>query len=325
MNRKRPEDLRSHRWLGVNDLRSFGHRSRLRQFGYDAADWAGRPVIGIINTWSEINACHAHLRARAEDVKRGVLQAGGFPIELPAMSLAEPFVKPSTMLYRNFLAMEAEELLRSHPLDGAVLLGGCDKTTPGLIMGAISMGIPAIYVPAGPMLRGNWRGEYLGSGSDVWKYWTEKRAGRINPAGGPVGSRHRQQLNGEFIAALLRDFRHGGPKAIERVRRTQPAAYLKILALLCPREHKVEQSNVIKSLSDQELEAMIEYLKTSLEAQAGAPAKMIEGTIEPISVEVERGPLLDSPKPKNRVMLEADTAVGPRERIPRKMRPPAGE
>jgi dihydroxy-acid dehydratase len=179
MSRKRPEDLRSHRWLGVNDLRSFGHRSRLRQFGYDAADWAGRPVIGIINTWSEINACHAHLRARAEDVKRGVLQAGGFPIELPAMSLAEPFVKPSTMLYRNFLAMEAEELLRSHPLDGAVLLGGCDKTTPGLIMGAISMGVPAIYVPAGPMLRGNWRGEYLGSGSDVWKYWTEKRAGRI--------------------------------------------------------------------------------------------------------------------------------------------------
>jgi dihydroxy-acid dehydratase len=180
MSRKRPEDLRSHRWLGVNDLRSFGHRSRLRQFGYDAADWAGRPIIGIINTWSEINACHAHLRARAEDIKRGVLQAGGFPIELPAMSLAEPFVKPSTMLYRNFLAMEAEELLRSHPLDGAVLLGGCDKTTPGLIMGAISMGIPAIYVPAGPMLRGNWRGEYLGSGSDVWKYWTEKRAGRIS-------------------------------------------------------------------------------------------------------------------------------------------------
>src|SRR5215468_8514243 len=180
MTRKRPEDLRSHRWLGVNDLRAFGHRSRLRQFGYDADDWAGRPVIGIINTWSEINACHAHLRSRAGDVKRGVLQAGGFPIELPAMSLAEPFVKPSTMLYRNFLAMEAEELLRSHPLDGAVLLGGCDKTTPGLIMGAISMGIPAIYVPAGPMLRGNWRGQYLGSGSDVWKYWTEKRAGTIS-------------------------------------------------------------------------------------------------------------------------------------------------
>jgi len=178
--RRRSEELRSHRWLGLDDLRSFGHRSRLRQFGYDAADWAGKPVIGIINTWSEINACHAHLRARAEDVKRGVLQAGGFPIELPAISLAEPFVKPSTMLYRNFLAMETEELLRSHPIDGAVLMGGCDKTTPGLIMGAISMDIPAIYVPAGPMLRGNWRGQFLGSGSDVWKYWTERRAGNIS-------------------------------------------------------------------------------------------------------------------------------------------------
>jgi len=182
MSRKRPEDLRSHRWLGVNDLRAFGHRSRLKQFGYDDEDWAGRPVIGIVNTWSEINACHAHLRARAEDVKRGVLQAGGFPIELPAISLAEPFVKPSTMLYRNFLAMEAEELLRSHPIDGAVLMGGCDKTTPGLVMGAISMGVPAIYVPAGPMLRGNFKGEPLGSGSDVWKYWAEKRAGNISEA-----------------------------------------------------------------------------------------------------------------------------------------------
>jgi dihydroxy-acid dehydratase len=177
--RKKPEDLRSHRWLGVADMRSFGHRSRLRQIGYDADDWQGKPVIGIINTWSEINPCHAHLRSRADNVKRGVLQAGGFPIELPAISLSETFVKPSTMMYRNFLAMETEELLRSHPLDGAVLMGGCDKTTPGLVMGAISMGIPAIYIPAGPMLRGNWNGQYLGSGSDVWKYWTEKRAGNI--------------------------------------------------------------------------------------------------------------------------------------------------
>src|SRR5215471_5758451 len=140
-----------------------------------------------------------------------------------------------------------------------------------------------------------------------------------NPAGGPVGSRHRQQLNGEFIAALLRDFRHGGPKAIERVRRTQPAAYLKILVWLCPREHKVEHSDVIKSLSDQELEAMIEYLKTSLEAQAGGSIRVIEGTIEPAAATTH------APKPKNRLMLEADTAVGPRERTPRKMRPPAGE
>src|SRR3984885_4530746 len=178
-SRKTPEQLRSYRWLGPDTLRAFGHRSRLKQFGYDRADWAGKPVIGILNTWSDINPCHGHLRQRAEDVKRGIWQAGGFPIELPAMSLAEPFVKPSTMLYRNLLAMECEELLRSHPIDGAVLMGGCDKTTPGLIRGAISRGLPAIYVPAGPMLRGNWHGRTLGSGSDVWKYWDEKRAGNI--------------------------------------------------------------------------------------------------------------------------------------------------
>jgi hypothetical protein len=145
-----------------------------------------------------------------------------------------------------------------------------------------------------------------------------------NPAGGPVGSRHRQQLNGEFIAALLRDFRHGGPKAIERVRRTQPAAYLKILALLVPREHKVEHSNVIKSLSDQELEAMIEYIKTSLEAQAGGPVKVIEGMIEPTTVPATALPVLEPPKRKpNRLMLEVDTAVGPRERKPHKVPSPA--
>jgi dihydroxy-acid dehydratase len=178
--RKRPEDLRSHRWLGPNDLRSFGHRSRMRQMGYDAADWTGRPVIGIINTWSDANPCHLHLRSRAEDVKRGVLQAGGFPLEMPAMSLSESFMRPTTMLYRNLLAMETEELLRSQPIDGAVLMGGCDKTTPGLLMGAISMGIPTVFVPAGPMLRGNWHGQVLGSGSDSWKYWDEKRAGKIN-------------------------------------------------------------------------------------------------------------------------------------------------
>jgi dihydroxy-acid dehydratase len=177
--KKSPQDLRSHRWIGTNDLRAFGHRSRLRQGGYDAPDWEGKPVIGIINTWSDINLCHTHLRSRAEDVKRGVLQAGGFPIEIPVMSLSEVFQKPTTMLYRNLLAMEVEESLRSHPIDGAVLLGGCDKTTPGLLMGAISMGVPAIYVPAGPMLRGNWHGEVLGSGSDAWKYWYEKRAGNI--------------------------------------------------------------------------------------------------------------------------------------------------
>jgi dihydroxy-acid dehydratase len=180
--KKRPEDLRSFRWFGPQDLRSFGHRSRMLQMGYDAQDFAGKPVIAIINTWSDINPCHAHFRSRVEDVKRGVLQAGGFPIELPAMSLSETFVKPSTMLYRNFLAMETEELIRSHPVDGAVLMGGCDKTTPALLMGAISADLPAIFMPAGPMLRGAYRGTSLGSGSDVWKYWDEKRAGRISEA-----------------------------------------------------------------------------------------------------------------------------------------------
>jgi dihydroxy-acid dehydratase len=177
--RKSPADLRSAKWFGPDSLRSMGHRSRARQMGYDEEDWQGKPTIAIINTWSDINPCHAHFKHRVDDVKRGVLQAGGFPIELPAMSLAEVFVKPTTMLYRNMLAMETEELLRSHPVDGAVLMGGCDKTTPGLVMGAVSAGYPLIYLPAGPMLRGNFRGEPLGSGSDGWKYWDELRAGTI--------------------------------------------------------------------------------------------------------------------------------------------------
>ena len=179
-NRKSPETLRSARWFAPDDLRAFGHRSRAMQMGYAPADWAGKPVIAIINTWSDINPCHAHLKQRVEDVKRGVFQAGGFPIELPAISLSESFVKPTTMLYRNMLAMETEELIRSHPVDGAVLMGGCDKTTPGLLMGALSAGLPCIYLPAGPMLRGNWKGKVLGSGSDAWKYWDERRAGNIN-------------------------------------------------------------------------------------------------------------------------------------------------
>ena len=178
--RKTPESLRSARWFAPDDLRAFGHRSRAMQMGYAPADWVGKPVIAIINTWSDINPCHAHLKQRVEDVKRGVYQAGGFPIELPAISLSETFVKPTTMLYRNMLAMETEELIRSHPVDGAVLMGGCDKTTPGLLMGALSAGLPCIYLPAGPMLRGNWKGKVLGSGSDAWKYWDERRAGNIS-------------------------------------------------------------------------------------------------------------------------------------------------
>jgi dihydroxy-acid dehydratase len=160
-------------------MRSFGHRSRTAQMGFDAADYRGKPVIGIINTWSDINPCHTHFKQRVEDVKRGVWSAGGFPVEMPAMSLSEPFQKPTTMLYRNLLAMETEELLRSYPVDGAVLMGGCDKTTPGLLMGAESMDLPALFMPAGPMLRGHWGGTTLGSGSDTWKYWADLRAGNI--------------------------------------------------------------------------------------------------------------------------------------------------
>ena len=177
--RKKPDELRSHRWYGVKDLRSFGHRSRTAQMGYHRSDYAGKPVVAIINTWSDINPCHSHFRVRAEEVKRGIWQAGGFPVEMPAMSLSEPFQKPTTMLYRNLLAMETEELLRSYPADGCVLMGGCDKTTPALVMGALAMNLPTIFMPAGPMLRGDYKGGYIGSGSDTWKYWAELRAGNI--------------------------------------------------------------------------------------------------------------------------------------------------
>jgi dihydroxy-acid dehydratase len=179
MSRKSPDQLRSFRWFGAKDLRSFGHRSRTLQMGYSRQDYEGKPIIAVINTWSEINPCHSHFRSRAEEIKRGIWQAGGFPVEMPAISLSEPFQKPTTMLYRNFLAMETEELLRSYPVDGCVLMGGCDKTTPALIMGAVSMNLPAIFMPGGPMLRGNWHGHTLGSGSDSWKYWAELRAGNI--------------------------------------------------------------------------------------------------------------------------------------------------
>jgi len=178
--RKTATELRSHRWFGRDDLRSFGHRSRAKQSGFSEEDLAGKPVIAILNTWSDANPCHAHFRLRADEVKRGIWQAGGFPMEIPLLTLGETLMKPTTMLYRNLLAMEAEEALRSYPADGAVLLGGCDKTVPALLMGATSANLPAIFVPAGPMLRGNWRGRTLASGSDVWKYWTERRAGALD-------------------------------------------------------------------------------------------------------------------------------------------------
>ncbi len=177
--KKTPEELRSNRWYGPQDLRSFGHRSRTLQMGYSHEDYKGKPVIAILNTWSDVSHCHSHFKERVEDVKRGVWQAGGFPLEMPAITLAEVLQKPTTMMYRNFLAMETEELLRCYPADGCVLMGGCDKTGPGLMMGALSMNLPTIFVPAGPMLTGRWAGKTLGSGSDVWKYWDELRAGNI--------------------------------------------------------------------------------------------------------------------------------------------------
>ena len=176
---KKAADLRSARWFAPDDLRSFGHRSRMMQLGYSEADFMGKPIIGVMNTWSELNSCHGHFRERVQDVKRGVAQAGGFAVELPSISVDESFTKPTSMLYRNMLAMETEEQIRAHPLDGVVLMGGCDKTTPGLIMGALTAGVPMIYLPAGPMLRGHYAGKILGSGSDAWKYWDERRAGNI--------------------------------------------------------------------------------------------------------------------------------------------------
>lgn len=177
-----PPALRSHQWYGSgvsSGLRSFSHRARTRQLGYLPEEHLGKPVVAILNTWSDINPCHVHLRERAQAVKRGVWQAGGFPLEFPVSTLSETFQKPTPMLYRNLLSMETEELLRSYPVDGAVLLGGCDKSTPALLMGAASVDLPTVFVPAGPMLPGHWRGEVLGSGTDLWKYWDERRAGLI--------------------------------------------------------------------------------------------------------------------------------------------------
>ena len=177
--RRNPEQLRSARWFAPDDLRSFGHRSRLKGMGWADADYRAKPVIGILNTWSDLNTCHSHLRERAEKIKQGVWQAGGFPVEVPVMSLSEMLLKPTSMLYRNLLAMETEEVLRAHPIDAAVLMGGCDKTTPALLMGAISADLPALYFPCGPMLTARWGRETLGSGHAVWKYWAERCAGNL--------------------------------------------------------------------------------------------------------------------------------------------------
>lgn len=180
--RKPATELRSQRWFGAAGMRAFAHHQRMFQTGVRREDYADKPIIGIINTWSDLSTCHGHLRDRARSVKDGVLEAGGFPVELPALSLGEVMVKPTTMLYRNLLAMETEELIRSHPLDAVVLLGGCDKTTPGLIMGATSAGLPALYLPAGATLSTRWRGQTIGTGTHTRAYWDQLRAGQISEA-----------------------------------------------------------------------------------------------------------------------------------------------
>lgn len=175
-------ELRSQRWFASHDIRGFAHRQRMQQQGLSREEFMGRPIIGILNTWSDLSPCHAHLRDRVQAIKRGVLQSGGYPLELPAMSLGEVMVKPSAMMYRNFLAMETEELLRSLPIDGAVLLGGCDKTTPALVMGALSADLPAIFCPAGTMLSDRYRGKAVGAGTHTKKFWEAYTTGSIEPA-----------------------------------------------------------------------------------------------------------------------------------------------
>lgn len=182
--RKTLEQLRSRRWFADAGMRGFAHRQRMQQMGLRREDLMSRPVIGLINTWSDLSPCHAHLRDRAEAVKRGILLAGGLPLELPALGLGEVMVKPTTMLYRNFLAMEVEELLRSHPIDGVVLLAGCDKTVPGTLMGAFSMGVPMLFCPAGPMLNDRQvnagQERRIGAGTHTRMFWDEYQAGRLS-------------------------------------------------------------------------------------------------------------------------------------------------
>src|SRR5881296_4532352 len=172
--------LRSRNWFGPRTLDGLMHRAYLRAEGFSDLVFDGRPVIGIANSWSELTNCNAHLRQVAEAVKRGVWSAGGFPMEFPVISLGEVLMKPTTMLFRNLMAMDVEECIRAYPMDGVVLLCGCDKTTPAQLMGAASADIPAIVVPGGPMLRGMWRGVELGSGTDLRGYWDEVRAGRLS-------------------------------------------------------------------------------------------------------------------------------------------------
>jgi len=172
--------LRSQAWFGGDDKDSFIHRSWMKNQGYPNDAFDGRPVIGICNTWSELTPCNGHFRELAEMVKRGVLEAGGFPVEFPAMSLGETNLRPTAMLFRNLASMDVEESIRANPIDGVVLLVGCDKTTPSLLMGAASVDLPTIVLSGGPMLNGNYRGKPIGSGTDVWKFSEDVRAGRMS-------------------------------------------------------------------------------------------------------------------------------------------------
>ncbi len=171
--------LRSEEWFGPKDLEGFLHRAGLKAQGYGEDEFKGKPVIGIANSWSELTHCNSHLRDLAQHVKRGVQAAGGFALEFPVISLGEFFIAPTSMLLRNLMSMDVEEMIRAAPLDGVVLLSGCDKTTPAMMMGAVSADVPAIVVTGGPQLKGNWRGQDLGNCTDCRRYWTELRAGRI--------------------------------------------------------------------------------------------------------------------------------------------------
>src|SRR5690348_4420378 len=179
--KKDRNSLRSSAWFGANDRWGVGHRAWLRAEGFSERVFQGKPVIGICNSWSELNNCNAHLRQVAEAVKRGVWAAGGFPLEFPVISLGEQYMKPTTMLFRNLMAMDVEESIRANPLDGVVLLSGCDKTTPAMLMGAASADVPAIMVTGGPTLSGNYQGRIIGQGTDGRKIFDQFRMGRIGP------------------------------------------------------------------------------------------------------------------------------------------------
>ncbi len=194
-----PAQRRSQSWFGASGRSGMIYRSWMRNQGFGPDVFDGRPVIGIATAWSELAPCNAHLHRVAEAVKRGVWQAGGFPLEFPVMALGETLMRPTTMLYRNLLAMEAEELFRANPLDGLVLLSGCDKTTPGLLMAAASVDLPAIMVTGGPMLNGKFRGEDIGSGTHVWRFEAEVKAGRMTEADCTVAEGCMSRSNGHCM------------------------------------------------------------------------------------------------------------------------------